>query len=46
MPSDYWPVIVQPDLSQGYYHSDFDETSDAPNTLQDETDYLNNVFSI
>ena len=44
------PVMVQPDLSQGYNHTDFDETSatslrltsDSP---QNEIDHLNNVFS-
>ena len=42
--------MVQPDLSQGYNHTDFDETSatslrltsDSP---QNEIDHLNNVFS-
>ena len=35
--------------SQGYNHTDFDKTSATslrlPNSLQDKTDYLNNVFS-
>ena len=44
------PVIVQPDLSQGYNYTDFDETSATRlrltwQPMQDETDYLNNVFS-
>ena len=39
--------MVQLDLSQGYNHTDFDKksASDSPDSLQDETDYLNNVFS-
>ena len=44
------PVFVQPDLSQGYYYPDSDERAqlvcaDSPDSLQDETDYLSNVFS-
>ena len=41
--------MVQPDLSQGYYYYETSATvhvvCDSADSLQYETDYLNNVFS-